>query len=103
MTPASTTPVGANVMDPPTWTNKQEVFHIIVHPPYLKKTIRIALAVGSVIFLINHLDEVLRGEMGAVIWIKGAISCLVPFCVSNLGILVATRREGGAKRLGVKG
>jgi hypothetical protein len=48
--------------------------------------------VGSVLFCINQLDVVLRGNATAVTWIKGAITYLVPFVVSNLGVLVASRR-----------
>ena len=82
-------------METPTWTNWREAFRVVLYPPHLKKTSLIALAVGSVIFAINHLDLVLRGEATAVVWAKGALTCLVPFCVSNLGILVATRRQAG--------
>ena len=41
---------------------------------------------------INQLDVVLRGNAGIVVWTKIAVTYLVPFVVSNLGILVATRR-----------
>ena len=60
---------------------------IIVRP------LRVALIVGSVLFVINHLDEVLRGQATSAVWMKGAITYLVPFCVANLGVLIATRRQ----------
>ena len=47
---------------------------------------------GTVLFCINQLDVVLRGDATTVTWIKGAITYLVPFVVSNLGVLVASRR-----------
>lgn len=77
----------------PTWTKWYEVFRVIAYPPYLKKTLQIALVVGSVLFAINHLDEVIRGRATRAVWIKGAVTFLVPFCVSNLGVLVASRRR----------
>jgi hypothetical protein len=44
-----------------------------------------------VLFLINQLDVVLRGDATTVVWLKSALTYLVPFVVSNLGVLVATR------------
>jgi len=77
----------------PTWTKWYEAFRVIAYPPYLKKTLQIALVVGAVLFAINHLDEVIQGRATRAVWVKGAITFLVPFCVSNLGVLVASRRR----------
>jgi hypothetical protein len=77
----------------PTWTKWHETFRVIFYPPFLKKTVQIALAVGAVLFAINHLDEVIQGRATRAVWIKGAVTFLVPFCVSNLGVLVASRRR----------
>jgi hypothetical protein len=35
----------------------------------------------------------LRGDATAAVWIKSAVTYLVPFCVSNAGVLVASRVE----------
>ena len=59
-------------------------------PPH--KTVRIALVVGTVLFAINQLDVVLLGRATPLVWFKIALTYLVPFCVSNLGILIASRR-----------
>jgi len=83
----------AQSVRPPTWSSWHEIFHVIKYPPYLKKTVRIALIVGSVLFFINHLDEVLRGQATLAVWIKGALTYLVPFCVANMGVLIAARKE----------
>lgn len=79
----------------PTWTRWYEAFRVVVYPGYLKKTAQIALVVGTVLFAVNHLDEVIQGKATPVVWIKGAVTFLVPFCVSNLGVLVASRRKHG--------
>jgi len=79
--------------DRPVWTKWHEIFRVVAHPPYLKRTVRIALIFGSVLFAINHLDEVVLGHANAAVWIKGALTFLVPFSVSNLGVLVASRRR----------
>jgi len=76
----------------PTWTTAREAIRVVVYPPFLKKTILTSVSVGFVLFSINHLDEILRGQASTATWVKGGVTCLVPFCVSNWGILIATRR-----------
>jgi hypothetical protein len=65
---------------------------VVAHPPHLRRTVTIALVVGTVLFAINQLDVVLRGDADAWVWLKVGLTFLVPFCVSNLGILIASRR-----------
>jgi len=93
--PALTANVASEVRSSqaPTWSRWNEIFRVVVYPPYLKKTVRITLIVGSLLFFINHLDEVLRGQATLAVWIKGAFTYLVPFCVANMGVLVAARKE----------
>ena len=70
---------------------------MIVHPAHLKESLRIAVIVGVILFAINQLDFVLRGQSDWEVWIKGAMNFVVPFCVANLGILTATRRKSGER------
>lgn len=81
-------------MESPTWHRWRDAPAVVLHPPHLRKTVTVALVVGTVLFFINHLDVVLRGDATAGVWVKGAITYLVPFAVSNFGILVASRRTG---------
>jgi hypothetical protein len=76
----------------PTWTTVGEALMVVVYRPHLRKTVTIALVVGTILFAINQLDVVLRGDATTAVWVKSAITYLVPFCVSNAGVLVATRR-----------
>src|SRR5437763_15361749 len=78
---------------PPTWSRWREAIAVVLYRPHLKKTTTIALVVGTVLFCINQLDVVLRGDATTLVWIKSAITYLVPFCVSNAGVLVGTRRS----------
>ncbi len=87
-------------MEQPSWSEWSEALRIVLYPPYLKRSIRTALFVGAVLFLLNYFDVVLRGEANTAVWIKGAANCLVPFCVSNWGILIATRRRPEEKNSG---
>ena len=54
---------------------------------------RITLLVGTVLFCINQLDVVPHGKASTATWVKGAITYVVPFVVSNLGVLVASSRQ----------
>ena len=67
---------------------------MVLHPPHLRRTVTIALVVGTILFTINQLDVVLRGDATGWVWLKVGLTYLVPFCVSNLGILIASRRPG---------
>lgn len=77
---------------PPTWTTWRQAITVVCYQPHLRKTVTIALVVGTVLFCINQLDVVLRADATAVVWFKSAITYLVPFCVSNAGVLVAIDR-----------
>jgi hypothetical protein len=77
---------------PPTWATWREAVAVVTYPRHLKKTILIALFVGTVLFCINQLDVVLRGDATTTVWVKATVTYLVPFCVSSAGVLVASHR-----------
>ena len=77
---------------PPVWSTWAEVPRVVLYPPHLRKTIRIALIVGSVLFCINQLDVVLRGAATPLVWVKIGVTYVVPFIVSNIGLLIGLRR-----------
>ena len=60
--------------------------------PTLRRTIRIAAVVGVVLTGINEGDSFIHGNFSAATGIKMALNFLVPFVVSNLGVLAGTRR-----------
>jgi hypothetical protein len=78
---------------PSPWHSPREALAVVCYGPHLRKTVTIALVVGTALFCINQLDVVLRGDATLVIWIKSAVTYLVPFGVSNAGVLVASRAE----------
>ena len=80
----------------PTWATWREALAVVRYRPHLLKTMRVALIVGTIIFAINQLDVVLRHKATLVTYLKCAVTYLVPFCVSNYGILVATHRKEDA-------
>lgn len=81
----------------PSWASWRESVAVMVYRPHLRKTVTIALVVGTVLVGINQLDVVLRGDATTLVWVKGAITYLVPFVVSNAGVLVASRVEDTRK------
>jgi hypothetical protein len=59
-------------------------------PAHLRRTVRIAVAVGLLLTAINQLDVIAGGDATAATWAKCGLNFLVPFVVSNLGLLSAT-------------
>jgi len=82
--------------DGPTWSTWREAVAVVRYPRHLRATTRIALVVGTVLFCINQLDVVLRGDATTTTWVKAGVTYLVPFVVSNLGVLTASRRQPDA-------
>lgn len=76
----------------PTWATAREALRVVIYRRHLRATTRIAAVVGTVLFVINQLDVVVSGRATTTTWVKAAVTYLVPFTVSNLGILTATRR-----------
>lgn len=62
------------------------------YPPHLRRTLLTTVIVGTLLFCINQLDVVLAGDATGAVWFKSALTYVVPFAVSNVGILIATRR-----------
>ena len=65
--------------------------HAIVHPRVRDRALRVALVVGTVLFAINQLDVVLRGEVTLVLAAKIALTYLVPYSVATYSALGASR------------
>lgn len=59
----------------------------VLRREHLRRTVRIALVVGIVLTTVNQLDVIVRGDATAITWIKCGTNFVVPFIVSNLGLL----------------
>lgn len=77
---------------PPDWARPAELVGCVLYRPHLRRTLATAAVVGTVLFLINHLDAVLRGQASTSTWVATGLSYVVPFLVANTGLLVARRR-----------
>jgi hypothetical protein len=87
-----TRPPSKSFCRPATWATWREALAVLAQPRLLRRTTTIALVVGTVLFGINQLDIVLRGDADAVVWVKSAVTYVVPFCVSCAGVLAGTHR-----------
>ena len=59
----------------------------------LRRTVRIALIVGTILTLINQADVLLRGDATPLTAVKIPLNYVVPFIVSNLGVISGARTE----------
>jgi hypothetical protein len=59
--------------------------------PHLARSAAVAVIVGTVLCAINQIDVLLADRATGSTWLKVALTYLVPFLVSNYGILSATR------------
>ena len=76
----------------PTWSTRRELVQVVLAPQHLKRTVSVALTVGTVFVAMNQLGVILDGRATAAVWIKAALTYLTPLLVSNFGLLSATRR-----------
>ncbi len=60
-------------------------------PKNLRATVRIALVVGLVLTAINEGDAIVSGHFTPALGAKVPLNFVVPFIVSNLGLLAARR------------
>ena len=76
----------------PTWSTFRELVSVVLAPGHLKRTLAVALIVGTVFFTMNQLGVILDGRATALVWGKAVLTYLTPLLVSNYGLLSATRR-----------
>ena len=77
----------------PSWSSYSQVPSVVFHRVNLGRTIPTALVTGLILFLINQLQPVLRDPGSVPTWIRSGLCFVVPFCVSNVGVLMASRAE----------
>jgi hypothetical protein len=73
----------------------RDAVRIILRREHLRRTLTIALVVGTILTAINQADVIARGDATSTTLVKAALNYVVPFIVSNLGLLVGKRAERG--------
>ncbi|MGH2382342.1 MAG: nitrate/nitrite transporter NrtS [Candidatus Limnocylindria bacterium] len=76
-----------------TWSTWHDVPAMVAAPANLKRTITIALVIGTSFVAMNQLGVILSGDATLIVWLKAGLTYLTPFCVSNVGMLSATHRR----------
>lgn len=71
----------------------RETLRIVLRREHLRRTVKIALVVGTLLTLINELDVIVKGDATSLTWVKAGLNYCVPFIVSNLGLLAGKRAE----------
>jgi hypothetical protein len=74
----------------------RDALSVCLQPQHLRRTITIALVVGAILTAINHADVIARGDATSTTLAKAALNYLVPFIVSNLGLLAGRALGAGA-------
>ena len=59
---------------------------------HLKRTLSVAVVVGTILFMINQFDVVLTGQATLLTWVRAGLTYVIPFGVANYGIIIASRR-----------
>ena len=57
----------------------RDALRIVFRREYLRRTVRIALVVGTILTLINQLDVFINGTETTLTWIKTGLNFCVPF------------------------
>ena len=75
------------------WGSWREALAIVLVPTNLRSTLTVAVLVGTILVGINQGDTLLQGQTSLGLLVKVLLTYLVPFLVSNYGVLVVTRRR----------
>lgn len=82
-----------------------DMLRVVFMPTHLRRTLTIALLVGSWLTLVNQGDVILRSGWSLALLVKVGLNYLTPFVVANLGLLSrsrsAARDTGGAGQSGM--
>ena len=61
----------------------------------VRRALLFAAVVGPILIAINHGDALVAGEVDGERWLKMSLTLLVPYLVSTISSVAATRRSSG--------
>jgi len=76
---------------PEKWNTTREAARIWFARTTLRRTLKIAAIVGTLLSLINQGSVIIGGHATLATWVRVGMNYVVPFCVSSIGFLSATR------------
>lgn len=68
-------------------------FASLFNPQLVPTGFKVALVVGSILFMINHGNAVFKGEMNRERWISGLLTYIVPYLVNVYGQYVIIYKQ----------
>ncbi len=99
--PADTPQSPAVTAPSPYQGGTREALAYCLRREHLRRTIRIAFVVGLVLTAVNQGAVILGGNASTLTWARAAANFLIPFVVSNLGLLSGRGgRSARAKAVG---
>jgi hypothetical protein len=75
----------------PAWSTYRQALVLCLQRSTLRRTIPVALIVGAMLTGINLGGEFLNGDATPAMWVRAGLNFIVPFVVSTIGFLSATR------------
>lgn len=78
---------------PPTWARPLEAIGVCCYRPNLRRTAAIAAVVGSLLVAINQTGQLIHGDIHPALVARILLDYLIPFLVSNAGVLSGSRRK----------
>lgn len=78
-----------------TWSTWRELPGVITAPANVRRSVTIALVIGTLFVAMNQLELILSGHATLIVWLKAGLTYVTPLCVANVGILSATHRRIG--------
>lgn len=78
----------------PTWDRVSQWPRCIAFPAHLRRTVSTALVVGTLYAGVNQLHALESGHLTFGVSLAIGLTYAVPFCVSNIGLLIGSRRSG---------
>ncbi|GAC1449670.1 MAG: hypothetical protein PVSMB4_08030 [Ktedonobacterales bacterium] len=65
--------------------------HALFYRPVARRALRVALVVGTILFLINQSDVVITGHLTPLVTLKIILTYMVPYSVSTYSALQINR------------
>ncbi|MBD2173353.1 nitrate/nitrite transporter NrtS [Nostoc sp. PCC 7120 = FACHB-418] len=68
-------------------------FASLIEPKFVPTALKVAVVVGSILFIINHGSALLQGNMGRDRWVSALLTYVVPYFVNIHGQYISIRRH----------
>lgn len=70
---------------------KAKALRHAVSPPVRRRSLAVALVVGTLLTVVNQGDSLLAGE--GLDWVKAALTYAIPYCVATYGAYTSARSQ----------